>query len=751
MAIKIPGIFKKPIKENQFSKKILRYIEQNTDKEFLQNSFELKDGFYCLQALGDTKDDKKKVSKLQSLAKDIKANRALPVNFIPLAGVGILVAGAFIFFTILMNPLLERAIEGALQNAFEAKVDIKSFNLNLLRFKVGFRSMTIANSEEPMTNLLEMSRTEIRLLPQAVLRGKIYIEEIRADSIRFGTPRKTSGAIFTPEQLAKRHEPKPKSSAPPLVDLEKFDAMALIEQQYDKLLSPKLYGEVVNFYSTAETKWKGQLENSQKQVADLRDKAQPFLSFDARSIDVSNPQTVATVLKMVEDGKAMLGSVQDTVAQVNEIASGIEQEIANVNALKRNAQNSVNEDFAYLQSFLNLADGPYAEIVSGALQQILSSSARKYIAYAERFLSAANKLQAYQKEQAKAKPKAVVYKGRDVQFAQVRYPKFYLGIFASNFTINGWNSSFDLRNVSSQPELTNNPTTLKINVSETAGAQKAFAVDARADFRQSQGELPAADATDSREIAIPLHRRDELFSVDVTGKNISVGVQQELVGISEIGIGGFEGNLAFEASASGNRSGDYNVSGALALEEPAILNATGTLGESIDEAVREAGLVDIRFDFLHMPNDTPADSFSMKSNLLSLIQAALRKAAAKYLARAQAELEKALRAYISDFLKDKNIAGADLDSLFALAKGDRSAITALQNSLTTKLTELETKAKGTATEKIDEAKDRAAKAAEDAAAEASRQAAEQKRRAEEEAKRRAEEAAKNALRGKLPF
>ncbi|GMO45634.1 MAG: hypothetical protein Ta2G_00570 [Termitinemataceae bacterium] len=691
MAKRIPGIFKKPIKEDQFNKKILRYIEQNADKEFLKNSFELKDGFYILQDLTDSKEDKKKFQKLKSLAKDIKAARSLPVNFIPLAGVSLLVAGSIVFFTIIMNPLLERIIEGALENVFEAKVDIKSFNLNPLRFKIGFRSLSIANSDEPMTNLLEMGRTEIRLLPAAVLRGKIYIEEVRADSLQFGGPRNSSGAIFTEEQLQKRREPPPKSSAPPLVDIEKFDAMALINQQYDKLKSPALYNDVSSLYTSGEAKWKTQVEDSQKTVADLQNKAKPFINFDINSIDVRNPQNIANVLKMVEDGKAMVSSVQSTVTQVQSIASGVEEDIKHIAALTRDAQNSVSEDFNYLKSFLDLAGGPYKEILETALQDILSGSAMQYIGYAKRFLYAANKLQAYQKEQETKKPKKIVYKGRDVQFPTVLYPKFYLGVFASDFTIKEWKSGFDLRDVSSNPNIIPRPTTLKINIDELGGAQKSFSATALADFREA---TPA------------------LFDVDVKAENIPFSLEKELVNVAEIGIGGFKGSAAFDARSSGMKNGNFTIGGAVALGDPSIVGAGGTLGNAIDEAVREAEHIDISFDFLHITDEK--DKFIVESNLLSLIQASLKKAAAKYLAAAQAELEKALRSYISDFLKEKNISGADMGKIFDAAKGNRDTLNALQTNLQKKLTEMEAKAKGAANEKLDEVKDNATDAAKNA-------------------------------------
>ncbi|GMO22860.1 MAG: hypothetical protein Ta2B_01950 [Termitinemataceae bacterium] len=750
--IKIPGLFKKPVKKNLFDKKILKYIEQNSDKEFLQNSFELKDGFYTLIPLSDSKEDKTKLKKLSALAKDIKSNRALPVNFIPLAAIGIVVAGAVVFFTIFMNPLLEHVIESALENVFEAKVEVDNFKLNLLRFRISLSAIKIADKEAPMTNLFDMRRTEIRLLPQAVLRGKIYIEEVRADSIQFGTPRKYSGALPAKQKTENLAEPKPPS--PPLVNLENFDAMVLINQQYDNLKTPKLYDDLSAFYVTANEKWTKQVDQSKQQISNLQSAAEPFIKFDINKIDVKNPATIQTVLKMIEDGKAMVENVQSSVEQADTIVHGLNDDLNTANGLVKSAQSSFNDDFNHLKSFLDLSGGAYREILDPAIQQILTGASRKYIAYGMRSLNAMNKLKSYQKDQKKNKPKKIVYKGRDVVFPTRTYPKFYLGVFASDFTINEWKSGFDLREVSSEPDLIGKPTTLKINIEELTGSKKIFAFNGKADFRSDISEL---------------------YNAEITGKNIPFSLEKDFTSLKEIGMGGFKGALAFAVTSSGNKSGGIGFGGNLGVVSPELLDPSGTLAESIAEAIDEAGIVEIGFDWQHIAANE--DDFSLNSNLIDLINAALKKAAAKYLKKAQQELERVLNEYITNYLKDKNISSDQLDGIFALAKGDMSSITSLQSTLKTKLAAMQEKTKVYADEKIDEAKEAAEKAAAEAKENVNAQLEEQKQRAQEEAdaaqkkaqeeaarikkqaedeaKRKTEEAAKNAAKnafgGKLSF
>ncbi|GMO26507.1 MAG: TIGR03545 family protein [Termitinemataceae bacterium] len=748
MAKKICGLFKKPIKEKLFEKKFLKYIEQKSDKEFLKEMFELKDGFWTLPVFSASKEDLAKITRLNKLAKDIKANRVLPVNFIPLAGAGIVFAGAFIFFTVIMNPLLEGIIENALENVFEAKADIKKFNLNLLRFRVSMQSMTIANADSPMENLIDIGRMEIRLLPQAVLRGKIYIEEIRADSMQFGTERTSSGEL--PAYKKKQLEAaKAKPPAPPLIDLKQFDAMALIKQEYDNLKSPQLVDTVYNFSNGLADKWQEKAGDTKKQVTDLQSAARPILNFNVKGIDIRDPKSVQDLIKLVADGKTMVDKVKTAKESAAGIVDGVQSDVKQSREMLAGVQSSIQSDYNHLKSFLDFSGGAYKDILNPAIEQILTGTAQKYIMYGKRLLSAAEKLKAYQQTMQAEKPKKIVFKGRDVQFPTMQYPKFYLGIFASDFTLNDWKFSFDLRDVSSAPDLIVRPTTLNIGIEELSGSKKMFSVKTLGDFRAN----PVA----------------YLYEVEVEGKNIFARLERQLSSIQEIGIGGFEGNIGFNVSANGYKAGQRTVEGNLVLFQAVVIEPAGTIAEALNEAVQEAGKVEIGFKTEHTTED--GNHISINSNLFDLITASLKKAADKYLKQAQAELERALKEYISNYLKEKNISVSieQLDSIFSAIKVDAASIDSLQTTLQTKVSEMESKVKGLGTQKIDEAKEtaqqvanetkgKAEAAAQNAAEETKRRAEAEveatKKKAEEEAKKMAEDAKKNVAKnafGKLPF
>jgi uncharacterized protein (TIGR03545 family) len=718
MKKKIPPLFRKPIAEKKFEKRILRFIEIKADKAFLRAAFDVKDGFYVIKP-DLSKED---VRKLKLLAKAIKANRAWSVRVIPLAAVALLVSGGVVFCLFFMNPLLEKALERGLESAFEARADVDNFRLNPLRFRIGVSGVTVADRDNPMSNLFEMGRVEIRLLPQAVLKGKVYIEEISAGSIRFGTPRTVSGAL--PVYPPKNTKPKtPAPEMPPLIDLAHFDAMELVQREADNLNAKKRYDEAVVLYNTTVETWKARVEASKKQITALQSAAQPFIEFDMNSIDIRNPAVIQNVTKLIEDGKTAVDTVKSAAGEANAIVTGLQEDMKSIDALRKSAMDAVQADIDHLKSYLDFSSGTYNGIIDPVLRQILTGAAWQYIQYGRRALEVFEKvktLKAMLPESQKTVKKET-FKGRDVVFPARQYPAFYLGILASDFTIQGWKSAFDLRDVSSDPELTARPVSLKLSVTETEGDGRFVSFDGRADFRSSAPEL---------------------FDAELSGGNLmfSLGAQLEAVG-----IGGFNGTAGMRLSASGGRDGSVFLSGMTDVTNPSLVDPEGTIARAIDTAVREAALIELGFRYEHSASGD--DNFSVDTNIGSLIMAALKKTAEEYARKAADELERAVRSYIASYIGEEYLSNEDLDTLFAAARGDRDAVSSLQTRLQDKLSEMERKVRSAAEEKLNAAVEEAQEQARKAAEEAQEQARKAAEEAAASAAKKAESTAKNALQG----
>jgi hypothetical protein len=162
------------------------------------------------------------------------------------------------------------------------------------------------------------------------------------------------------------------------------------------------------------------------------------------------------------------------------------------------------------------------------------------------------------------------------------------------------------------------------------------------------------------------------------------------------------------------------------VTNPALVDPEGTIARAIDTAVREAALIELGFRYEYTASGS--DTFSVDTNIGSLIIAALKKTAEEYAKKAADELERAVRSYIASYIGEEYLSNEDLDALFTAARGDRDAVNGLQTRLQDKLSEMERSVRNAA----EEAKEQSRRAAEEAAASAAK---------------KAEETAKSALQG----
>jgi hypothetical protein len=558
-------------------------------------------------------------------------------------------------------------------------------------------SVVVADRDSPMKNLFETGRLEVKLRPQAALRGKVYIEQLRADHLKFGTPRATSGALprFAARIAARQAEPP----APPLVDLSKFDAMALLNAEYDKLESPKLYQAAIDTYSAARDKWENEYQAAKAQVADLQAKAKPLLAVNASSI-----KTPEEALQIAGQVKTMADSVEAAKTEVEHIISGVQADIATAAALTKSARDALQADIAHLKSYINLGNGEAFKAIEPFILAMLSEQALAYVNYGKRGLEAFEKLKNFNigdneyvnaaksneyvalgleyKEKLDQvmpkKEKKPAFEGRIVTYPTPGYARFFLNEMASDFDLAGWNWGFDLRAVSSDPDISNRPTELDLNMTEQGSYGRYAEVRSSADFRTNA---------------------QQYFGVNVAGGNFPVDVGGAL---KKAGIGGFKSSLDFTANLSGGRGGAAAGGGSVDVISPKLLEPEGTVATIAAEVVNEWKDITLGVQYEHTAAGD--NHFSMTSNIFDNILEALKREALKYLKQAEAKIEAAIKERLAQYIDEKWVSKEDMETIFAAVKGDKTAVEKLKNTLDEKRAELEKKAKGAVEEKVDEAK-----------------------------------------------
>ena len=172
--------------------------------------------------------------------------------------VGLFVAGIFLF----SGPLIAKGIEKAGTLAMGARVDVGSAHPGIFPLGLTVKGLQVTDPDAPMTNLLEISDLRLGLDTQALMLGKVDIREMAVEGIRFGTPRKKSGALPEKPKEEKRKEAAPGKSLQeripmPALQIPDVDAIlareSLAALEEARALEEELRAELGSFQTRLQT------------------------------------------------------------------------------------------------------------------------------------------------------------------------------------------------------------------------------------------------------------------------------------------------------------------------------------------------------------------------------------------------------------------------------------------------------------------------------------------------------------------
>lgn len=114
----------------------------------------------------------------------------------PLAAFLVLVG---VLYWLLADSLVRRGVEAGGTAFVGAKVDLAAADVRLRDGVVMLEGLAVTNPRSPMTNLIEADRIVVNVRMAPLLEKKVIIDTVAFRGLRFGTPRRTSGAIADPQ------------------------------------------------------------------------------------------------------------------------------------------------------------------------------------------------------------------------------------------------------------------------------------------------------------------------------------------------------------------------------------------------------------------------------------------------------------------------------------------------------------------------------------------------------------------------
>ncbi len=538
---------------------------------------------------------------------------------------------ALVFF--FFDPVLKSALIAGGQAAAGAKVEIGSVRSKWTAGTLEISRVAVADREQPMKNLVELSRIAFQLDVSAAVRGKGVVREAALEGLRVGTERRTSGKLGNPPPPSAVSLAIQKQIAPAKSAAIEVKSNAVGEVDAAKLQGLKKFDEAKAKSKEIEDRWKGKADEAKAIEKEAREIADQFKSIGGNDV-LKKAQAAAQAQQRL---KALIARVDAQKAQA-------QKDIAEAQALVKEADELRKKD---LNGLLSAAGLPTLDSQDLA-RRLLGAQTASRLTTALKWMRLAREKAAARKA-ASPPPPAARRAGVNIEFPRAHsYPQYLLENAKITGTLDGvTGGALDLKGVldgvTSNPKLYGKPATLTLAGKSASGP--AVSLNGRLDQQNDP-------------VGVSLEFSGQGFSL--AGTTLGDG---EVGGALTAGSAKLHGRLS---SAGDEWSGEILVEATGVKVEPKV-SLGGTAGALVADALKSLNGFNVRVGISGREDDL---KLAFSSNAGEAIAGAMRKAVSGQLEAQKKVLEGKLAALYGG--KDRD-AQASVNGLTAKLLGPLDA------------------------------------------------------------------------------
>lgn len=300
----------------------------------------------------------------------------------PFAAVVAVVAAFNVLF---LDVILKKAVVASGEAAFGASVDVARLKTKFSDLSVRIEGLAIANKNDVWKNIAEAKSIRFAVRPYPLLSAKVNIEEMSVEGLRFGAPRKTSGAL--PPRKAREIEKSQKAdgvvsrmsaalyekgkkevaSLPAASSIK--DARAALSKispdmvKFDDLEAPRELEKMKDGLAHKYTQNKERLEN-----LNLSARLEPVSSTiaEASKISINTVEDARAAAPALENLKNAGETAQKALSEISAVREHLAADFGEEKDLLRVIEDLKNADLKKLSEKLKIPSLPTGNI-SGAL------------------------------------------------------------------------------------------------------------------------------------------------------------------------------------------------------------------------------------------------------------------------------------------------------------------------------------------------------------------------------------------------
>lgn len=370
-------------------------------------------------------------------------------------GVFIIISALWFFF---VDGIVKGMIEKYGTKALGARVEVANSDLSFFPAGLELTRLQLTNPDDPMKNAVEISRITLSLDTGNLFRRKIIIDEMALESIRFNTPRKTSGAVvakpvIAPEASSPESE-KEKRNKSVLPSLEIPDVREILKKE--ELTSIKLAKSIQTDIQSEKNKW-------QKLLGELPDKKK-FTEYKSRinKIKKNKKGTLLGLLGSTGEIADITKEVKQDIKRIKKAQKEFKQEIASLKKRVKELSKTPLEDIKRLKKKYSLSQGNLASISRMLFGDKIYLWSQKAITWYERLKPVLE--QHIKKEKYPEVAKPVRGRGVNVRFKEkVPFPDFLIRHVKADVHIPAGNLTGSINNITHQQDILGIPLTFEFS------------------------------------------------------------------------------------------------------------------------------------------------------------------------------------------------------------------------------------------------------------------------------------------------
>lgn len=493
-----PKYLRKTYEKENLKKMIMKQVQMPGDRKFLASLFTKDDrGKWSLKK-DISKEDKRRLKKL---VKEIKKGKG-GVKIIPLLILLVILAGTVLFSLIFKNPLLEGYLESSLGSFFGATVDVEELDVSLLRTRVSFASLEIADESDLNRNLIELGYTEATLESRALLQKKVVIKSLQCRRLDWFTERDVPAERIVKEGKMAVDEAREGGTPggggegkllsfleehgdPSVARLSQAvqDPKAFADEQWNSLKTPAAIEETRIKYDTLIKGYPAKIDGLTSLSQSMLSDGETFLSKDYNTY-LTNPQKIP---ELIEEADAYREKVTGAAETIRDEIDALDRIRRDLDADKERLLRLKDEDLAAVSTMVALPDGGVETILKGMVQSYVASLLGDRYA---KVMKIAGYVRKYRENREEPEPDDAGKgrQGRTIPFETLLWPDILLeeALGASSGAGITWEAA--LRDLAGEPDQWTEPTTLDLTLSSGDGILTGQGlIDGRSEPASSSG------------------------------------------------------------------------------------------------------------------------------------------------------------------------------------------------------------------------------------------------------------------------